>query len=260
MTTSKGKKKKIIKNEIHNIVNIQSKTSTSNIEIENMEGYLKERFYYTDIFDDQKLKQFTKKTESLIRRSDGYKSFIGSCHEKGLNRCAILGNIQASKKVNIEIHHYPFTLYDIVFNEIMYKLDNKEKFTSITIARDVLQLHHEGLISVVPLCETVHSLAHEGLIFINFNSCAGNLAGYVEKYEHVMDEKMKEDYNKLLEMSEKGIYYSDTDLLKAVRSSNVKIASDDIDTFKMLESQQYADLSNLERLSNNGDIFNNEEE
>ena len=50
--------KKIKKTERHSLENIQSTTSTSGVEIEDKEGYIKEQLYFTDIFDDAKFKKF----------------------------------------------------------------------------------------------------------------------------------------------------------------------------------------------------------
>lgn len=236
-------RKKIVKPETHTIVNIESRTNTSNIELENVEGYMIERFNFTDVFDDEKLKRFIKNIEKQIRRSDAYKSFVGECHAKGLDRCAILGNVHKTDKVTIEIHHYPFTLYEIVMNCILLHISEKESFNSFTIIRDVLREHHEGIISVVPLCKTVHQLAHKGQVFIPFTSCAGDLGTYVEKYESIMDNTMKENYNELLEMTQLGISYSETDILKQIKSSSFKLDKEDISTIKILEDKS----SNEER-------------
>lgn len=210
--------KKVKKTEVNKIGNIQSTRNTNNIELENTEGYLKERYYFTDFFDDAKLKSFVKSVEKLVRTSDIYSSFIGSLKEKGLTSCAILGNIVEEEKVTIEMHHYPFTLYDIVMLNVLKKIANKEKFNTMTVAYEVLLDHYNGIISVVPLCKTVHQLVHNGEIFINLLSCYGDINGFLDKYEKSMDTRMKEQYNQIYDMSESGVSYSDADILKKVEN------------------------------------------
>lgn len=215
MTT---KRKSIKKNEKHLLVNIESTTKTSNIEIEDTEGYIKEQLYFDDFFDDKKFNKFLKKVESTVRRSDAYTSFINACFTKGLDHCAILGNVESSKEVTIEMHHYPFTLYDIAYLCTLKHIKNKDKFTSIDIANEILYDHiYNKIICVVPLCKTVHQLAHLGKIFIPLTSITGDINGFLDKYKDELTPDMKESYNKLLEMTESGTPYSDEDILKTVK-------------------------------------------
>lgn len=216
-------KKKLRKTEKHTMNNIESTTSTSGIEIEDKEGYMKEQLYFKEIFDDGKFKKFIKNIETTIRRSDAYKSFIGACKEKGLTKCAVLGNIEESDKVTIEMHHYPFTLYDIVYLCVMKHLKNNDDITSMMIAEEVLRDHIYGkIISVVPLCKTVHKLVHDGKIFIPLTSCFGDINGFLTKYMDELTPEMKESYNKILEMTENGVSYSDEDILALVKSYKKK--------------------------------------
>lgn len=227
--------KKIKKTEVRYVDNIKSTSNTSNIVIENVEGYLKEFLYFKDYFDDKKFNKFLKKTEYLIRHSDSYKSFIGACHSKGLDKCAILGNVKIGKKTNIEIHHYPFTLYDIVMLCVQKHIKNNDNYTSITIAKEILQDHHDGLISVVPLCKTIHQLVHDGVIFISLNSCYGNFDNeFFDKYECVMDNELKKNYNKLVQMTKKGIVYNEFDILKKVEEYE-KLSTNKLDEEIVLE-------------------------
>lgn len=235
-------RKKIKKNERHNFENVESTTSTSGIEIEDKEGYIKEQFYFKEIFDDTKFKKFIKSIESTIRRSEAYKSFIGACHEKGLTKCAILGNVEMSEKVTIEMHHYPFTLYDIVYLCVIKHLKKDDNIITTSIAEEVLEDHiYNKIISVVPLSKTVHKLVHAGLIFISLDSCIGDLNGFLEKYKDELTPEMKESYNKILEMTENGINYSDEDILSLIG----KLNPDDINNISkntiIIESNFYQD-------------------
>lgn len=215
--------KKLKKTEKHSMDCIESTTNTSNIEIEDKDGYLKEQFYFKDIFDDSKFKKFIKSIENTIRRSDAYKSFIGSCKEKGLTHCAVLGNVEESDKVTIEMHHYPFTLYDIVYLCVMKHLKHQDNITTFGIADEVLRDHiYDKIITVVPLSKTVHRLVHDGKIFIPLTACFGDINGFLTKYMDELTPEMKESYNKILEMTEDGVAYSDEDILKLVKRSKRK--------------------------------------
>lgn len=205
---------KVKKNEVNNIINIESITNTENIELNNVEGFYNERYYFTDYFDDAKLKKLIKSCEACIRRSDEYSKYIGFLSKTlGITNCAILGNISKAD-VTIEMHHYPFTLYDIVYLNIMKRILKKEKINTFLVARDILQDHYDNIIGLVPLCKTVHQLVHVGEIFVNLNSVYGDINSFIEKYEVAMSDDLIEKYNKILEMSEKNIVYSENDILK----------------------------------------------
>lgn len=206
---------KIKKTEVNNIINIESKSTTGNIELTNTEGYYTERYYFTDYFDEAKLKKLVKGVEKAVRTSDEYSKYIGFLNGTlGLTSCAVLGNIVKEKGVTIEMHHYPFTLYDIVYLNVMKRIINKEKINTFLVAREVLQDHYDNLIGLVPLSLTVHQLVHAGEIFVNLNAVYGDINSFVEKYSIAMSDDLIEKYNKVIEMSEKNIVYSETDILK----------------------------------------------
>lgn len=208
---------KIRKTEVNNIINLESKANTENIEITNLDGFFTERYYFTDYFDDAKLKKLIKGIEKAVRQSTEYSNYIGFLNgDLGLTNCAVLGNIAKEKGVTIEMHHYPFTLYDIVYLNVMKRILTQEKINTFLVAREVLQDHYDNLIGLVPLCDTVHDLVHAGEIFVNLKSVYGNINGFIEKYEVAMSDDLIEKYNKIIEMSEKNTVYSETDILKKV--------------------------------------------
>ena len=45
-------------------------------------------------------------------------------------------------------------------------MDNGEPYDMFTICDDVMRLHYEGKVGLIPLSETVHELVHSGKIFI----------------------------------------------------------------------------------------------
>ncbi len=69
-----------------------------------------------DLEDDKEIKKYYKTIEKEVRNSFEYKEMINYLRDNfGMDQCSF---IKVSNKDNynikIEIHHYPFTLYDIV--------------------------------------------------------------------------------------------------------------------------------------------------
>jgi hypothetical protein len=211
------------KSKTNTILNIESYITKDNIEIRNTEGYFSERFWFTDYLDDKKLTKFIKKIEKAIRISDEYKEWVGDLHISGLNKCAVLGNIAIGEKVSIELHHYPFTLYDIVYLCIMRHIKLGDKFNSFTIIDEILDDHANKNICVVPLCKTIHQLVHAGEIFIPLTSVYGNIDNFIEKYYDTLqdNEFMLDNYNKLVELTEKGYIGNNEELLRQAKNAEL---------------------------------------
>ena len=204
--------------KINNIVNIQSVRNKDNITLKNLDGYFQERFYYEDIYDNNKMKKFIKSVESQIRTSNEYENYIGFLvNEVGLNHCAVLGNIEKDF-ASIEMHHYPFTLYDIVHLSISRQILLNKKFNSFTIINDILQDHYNNIIGLTPLSKTVHELVHAGEIFVNLSQVYGNINAFNNKYSMAMTDEMIEKFNQIVDYSEKNLAYSETDVLKKIYS------------------------------------------
>lgn len=196
------------------ILNINSIRSKKNIEIKADDEFFTAKFYTDNMYDGKEFNNLIKCIEKLIRQSDEYKNYIGYLkNEIGLNNCAVLGNIDDSK-VSIEMHHYPFTLFDIVNIVTAYRILNGDLVTSFIIADEVLKLHYDNLIGLVPLCETIHDLVHAGKIFINLKQVFGDVNNFVEKYYGGLTDDYIVSFNKIVDMSNRNITYSDEDMLK----------------------------------------------
>lgn len=199
---------------VNNIINIQSVKTKENINLKDMDGYFYENFFFTDIYDEKKFQRFIKTIEKQIRTSNEYSNYIGFLNnELGLRNCAILGNIEKGD-ADVEMHHYPYTLYDIVYVCVSRNILLKKKFNSFTIIKEVLTDHYNNIIGVVPLAKTVHQLAHAGEVFINLSQVYGNLNKFNEKYSFAMTDDMIDKFNLLVKKSHNNTIYSETDILQ----------------------------------------------
>lgn len=202
--------------KVNNIVNIQSVQNNDNILLKNMDGYFQEKFYFTDIYDDTKMKKLVGSIKNQIRTSDEYSHYIGFLkNELGLSHCAVLGNVSA-EDASLEFHHYPFTIHDIINLSISRHILLGKKFNSFTIIKEVLDDHYNNIIGLVPLSLTVHELVHAGEIFVNLNQVYGDINEFNKKYSFAMTDDMIEKFNKLIELSESNAPYSETNILKKI--------------------------------------------
>ena len=185
----------------NNIGNIESSLNTQNPTLEDTEDDLvKSTFYFTDIYDMQKITRFIKKCEAMIRGSEAYSSYIGNLrNDKQLHFCALKGNI-TDEDASIEFHHYPFTLYDIVYTVIMKHIMDNKPFTSFSIVNEVLKLHSLNMVGLVPLSVTEHQLVHDGVRSLSIKSVFGDVNKFVARYNQYMDDNIIEKYNTLIKI------------------------------------------------------------
>jgi hypothetical protein len=148
-------------------------------------------FNFLDISDIKEFKKTIKHIVSQIRSSREYRNYIKFLkNEHNLNECSFLNSITTSNS-SIELHHYPFSLYEIV--EIVIKNNelNNTEVSSINIIEEVIKEHYLGNIGLVPLSKLSHDLAHNGKLFILQKHIFGNVKNFINTYNIAINEEMK---------------------------------------------------------------------
>lgn len=139
--------------------------------------------------------KYIKTCENVIRKSMEYKDYIKFLRENmDMDECIILSNLKSEngKKYHIEIHHEPFTLFDIVETVITKRLENGESINALNVADEVMDLHYSGVVGLVPLTITMHELVHKGRIFIPLQFIYHRYNEFFAEYEDYMNESLKE--------------------------------------------------------------------
>lgn len=148
--------------------------------------------YTVTINTDKELSKFIKRIENQIRSSLEYKDLISYVKEHmDMKKCAFYNNVESAQgsRVRIEIHHEPFTLYDIV--KIVYNKHVKEGFplNDLSIASEVMELHYTNKVGLVPLSKSLHQIIHfSNDFFIPLNLTSGEFKDFINEYEDYLDE------------------------------------------------------------------------
>lgn len=191
--------------ETNKIGNIESLTVGTQLGVKSENSPFAECFYFQDFYDEKAIKRFIKNVEKLIRTSKEYKTYIEllrtNCHE--LNHDNLLINI-TSGDVDLEFHHYPFSLYDIVDICMTQHIIDETNFTSFSLAKEVMELHYKHLIGLVPLTKTTHELAHAGAIFISKKQIFGDVDGFSKKYNKAISQEIKMKLKEITDKSNAG--------------------------------------------------------
>lgn len=147
-----------------------------------------------DLSDSKQLYKFFYSIERIVRQSHSYKRLINFLREHvDMNCCSFYKNINNidTNSIHIEIHHEPFTLFDIVNIVYSKRLALHEPLTENQIAKEVLWNHYRMAVGLIPLSETVHELVHNGFIFIPTTSIFGYYKKFYEDYKDFIDPSVK---------------------------------------------------------------------
>ena len=148
--------------------------------------------------------KYIKTVEQVIRRSAPYRRYTTFLKKNmDMDRCTVLKNIRrdSNKHYSIEIHHEPFTLFDIVETVINKRLAEGQTIKSLDVADEVMQLHYDGKVGLVPLTTTMHELVHNGRIFIPLQLIYQDYKGFFEDYELYLNETTKDKIDTKVNLS-----------------------------------------------------------
>lgn len=173
-------------------------------EYELPELLLERRKYNLD--NDKDRFKFITNIEKLCRQSLEYKTLIEYLKlNKGMNFCSFFHKVTKKNfgktRISVEIHHEPFTLYDIVAIVLAKRQADELPLDMHEIAEEVMRLHYSGKVGLIPLSTTVHQLVHSGKFFIplqylddGYNKFYQEYYNYIKKMDGInemMEAKMR---------------------------------------------------------------------
>ena len=157
-------------------------------------------FLCYDLEDEKGFKKYISDIEREVRSSYEYQKFCNYARNyMGMDQCAYLVNAtnRENTKVRIEIHHYPFTLYDIC--NVVYKKREyyHESLEVEMVAKEVMSLHYKLMVGLISLSVTVHKLNHNGKLFIPVDRVLGRYELFIEFYKPFMTPEMLDIVNRI---------------------------------------------------------------
>lgn len=175
--------------------------------------------YDFDLNDEKSFKKYIQTVEKTIRTSFEYKSLVSYLREyMDMNQCAFYSNVNNtdSTKIRIEIHHEPLSLYDICLIVHNKRVAFNEPLDEEFVAKEVMYLHYNLMIGLIPLAETVHQLVHAQYLFVPNTAVLGKYNEFIERYKPYMLPEQLE----VLEHIEEATKVYDSDDAKTVLSKN----------------------------------------
>lgn len=153
-----------------------------------LESYVKplDMEYTVRLSSARDKEKFIKRVEQLVRSSMEYRDYIAYLKDYvDMSHCAFFKNMENTQgnRVRIEIHHEPFTLFDIVKVVLNKYLAEGIDINEFYIADEVMKLHYENKVGLVPLSKSIHEIVHTtGQIKIPLNLVYGNYKEFLDEY------------------------------------------------------------------------------
>lgn len=163
---------------------------------------LPEEMQYSVVFRNAKDKdKFIKRTEQIIRSSMEYRDYIVFLRENvDMTKCAFFNAVsnEQGKRIRIEIHHAPFTLYDYV-KAVVERFESEGlPLNDLLIANEVMELHYNNQVGLIPLSKTIHEMVHNSdKIPIPLNMIYGDYRSFLASDKYSSLEQIDYLYDKL---------------------------------------------------------------
>ena len=156
------------------------------IEMKDIPEY---NFQDSALADEKQFKKYIQTIERDVRSSFEYKEMVKYLREyMDMNQCAFYKNLNNadSTKVHIEIHHEPLSLYDICLIVYNKRVAFHESIEEEWVAKEVMYLHYNLMVGLIPLAETVHELVHAQYLFVPTTAVLGKYREFVNRYHDFM--------------------------------------------------------------------------
>ena len=161
--------------------------------------------------------KFIGYVEKLCRSSHEYRKLIEFLKNTlNIKSCAYMENYSLNNGFNIEFHHHPLTLYDIVETIAnKQKSESKdERVSDMEIAKEVLLTHYRLIIGLIPLNPTVHEAIHSEKLFCHPEMVLGDWRIFLDEYGDFITERTKTKLQEMEAMAKEIPYTHIPDVLK----------------------------------------------
>lgn len=177
------------------------------------------------MFDSDVDKKMVTYLKRMARSSWEYKNYMSNFKDNlGMTSCKVFNMIDINDiKVGLEIHHTPFAMETIVMAVINrmvaengYPIDPKD------VSEEVMRLHYDGVVGLIPLTTTIHEAVHSGSVYIKPRDIYGDYQKFFEQYEEYLSEDAIRHYNNVISLSEEEIdLYNKEKLKRLIAEYNV---------------------------------------
>jgi hypothetical protein len=146
-----------------------------------------------------------KAIEAEVRMSMEYTDYIAYLRANvGMDACAFFNNVSKAnnKKVRIEVHHSPLTLYDISKVVLDRAIRTGDEINVLLLAEEVTRIHYLNQVGLIPLSKTLHEVVHNSdKLTIPIYMIFGDFRKFLEIYQEELDMKENANIRKKVELA-----------------------------------------------------------
>jgi hypothetical protein len=139
----------------------------------------------------------TRKTPEFRNFMTFVKSFLD------VNRCSFYEDYSMKNGFTIELHHYPFSLFDLCEAVATKKLKEDSFFMAFFVIEEVVLLHYKFLVGLTPLNPTAHDLAHNNELKIHPKIILGEWKTLYKEYFPYLSSTALNKYDELIALEKK---------------------------------------------------------
>lgn len=235
-----------------NIIPIDNMANANNesiIDIQHLPDFEQEEF---DIYDDKDYKKYIAEIEKIVRSSIEYKWMIEYLkNNMDMDKCAFFQNVTNAdrSKMKIEIHHSPFTLYDIVITVVQKRLYYKEDMDVELVAKEVMELHYKLMVGLIPLGKTPHELVHSQYLFVPLQNVMGRYDLFIDYYKEFMPPELLDTFERIESYSK--IYNDSLNDKVPLLQNNVYVDTTGVYNLPDFQQLQLAMKSRVQEIKDN---------
>lgn len=185
-----------------------------------------------DLFNEKDFKKYIDDIERMVRSSKEYRDYIQYLRlYMDMNASAFMKNVTNidTTKIKIEIHHTPFTLFDITLTVFNKRSRLSQSLDIEMVAKEVAYLHYFLYVGLIPLSKTEHKLVHNQALFIPLNLVLGKFEDFIEMYNKDIPEDAMARYNTYVDMTKHYNSTMNTEILQ-INPTYLKLPGTDPNT------------------------------
>ncbi len=194
-----------------------------------------------DLFNEKDFKKYIDDIERLVRSSREYREFVQYLRKyMDMNSSVFLKNVNniETAKIKIELHHTPFTLYDIVLTVFNKRSRTGESLDVTMVAKEVAYIHYFLYVGLIPLSKTEHKLVHNQALFVPINLVLGKYDEFIEMYKQDIPEDAMSRYNTYKELTANYNQAMNTQVLEINPTYLQMPGSDSLGAYSLPQLQQ----------------------
>lgn len=145
--------------------------------------------------------QDIKRVERIIRNSPEYRDYIYFIKTNlNVSHCSYYEGYSMQNGLTIELHHSPFTLFNITEAVMAKSMHDNGYWETFRIAAEVVLLHYTCKVGLTPLNPTLHKLVHSGILPVHPKIILGDWKTFYGEYQAFLSEDANKNYLEAIEL------------------------------------------------------------